>query len=140
MGWDWSGWRRSGGEKDKLGRYRSRVRDEMAAEAGKDESGELDGYLMAHRGGEAGEKHSGRELGKTSRSSCESRDRKKSLFGEWNGSWPRVGCHRCLRHHYPASGKAASVTREQAAENGGAGDANGQQLKVSVLYSIPLAE
>lgn len=64
----------------------------MAAEAGKDESGELDGYLMAHRGGEAGEKHSGRELGKTSRSSCESRDRKKSLFGEWNGSWPRVGC------------------------------------------------
>lgn len=44
----------------------------------------------------------------------------------------------CLRQKYSASGKAAFVTRDQAAENGGAGNANGQQLKVSVLYSIPL--
>lgn len=137
MGRDWSGWRRSGGDKEKLGRYRSRVGDETAAETGKDKSGELDGYLMAHRGGEAGEKHSGEELGEKSRSSCESRDRKKASLGSGTGLGLGLAASGCLRHQNSASGKAASVTREQAAENGGAGDANGQQLKVSALYSIP---
>lgn len=103
-----------GGEKENLGRYRSRVREETAGQTRKDKSGELSGYLMAHRGGRgrAGGKHSVEDLGKKSRSSCESRDRKKSLFGEWNGSWPRVGCRMLPQaEKCSASGIVAAVTQ-----------------------------
>lgn len=75
------------------------------------------------------------DLERKSRSSCESVNREKSLFGEWNRPWPRVGCgimpQAFRQKNVPRRGKYESATRrtlESAplAENGGAADANGQ--------------